>query len=103
MHFIAMLGFGDGGPARLLAGGLVVGIGVATMHYLGMAAMRVYPGQMSVMTGAGSDSFLLPLLLGITLITFVLTLTISLSPTEAEIRDDAEFLSRLETLRRRAG
>ena len=160
-----IVGFGDGGPARLLSGGLVVGIGVATMHYLGMAAMvmsdsmsyspplfiasvaiaivagttalwigtwvrgigatvgaslvmgvavsgmhytgmaamRVYPGQMSVMTGARGDSFLLPLLLGITLITFVLTLTISLSPTEAEIRDDAEFLSLLETLRRRAG
>jgi hypothetical protein len=66
------------------------------------SAMRVHAGQMSVMSGASGDSFLLPLLLGITLITFVLTLTISLSPTEAEIRDDAEFRSRLETLERHA-
>jgi NO-binding membrane sensor protein with MHYT domain len=160
---LLIVGFGDGGPRRLLAGGLIVGIGVAAMHYLGMAAMvmpdsmsystplfiasvaiaviagttalwigtwirgiaatagaslimgvavsgmhytgmaamRLHAGQMPGMPGAGGDSFLLPLLLGITLITFVLTLTISLSPTEAEIRDDAEFRSRLETLRQR--
>jgi hypothetical protein len=31
---------------------------------------------------------------------FVLTLTVTLSPSEAEIRADAEFRTRLETLRR---
>jgi NO-binding membrane sensor protein with MHYT domain len=159
-----IVGYGDGGPLRLLAGGLIVGIGVATMHYLGMAAMvmpdsmsysgplfvlsvliaivagtaalwigtwvrgigatigaslvmgaavsgmhytgmaamRVDAGGMPGMSGASGGSFLLPLLLGITLVTFVLTLTISLAPTEAEIRDDAEFRSRLESLQRRA-
>jgi NO-binding membrane sensor protein with MHYT domain len=90
------------GIAATIGASLVMGAAVSGMHYTGMAAMRVYPGEMSAMTGASGDSFLLPLLLGITLITFVLTLTISLSPTEAEIRDDAEFLTRLETLRRRA-
>ena len=39
--------------------------------------------------------------LGISVITFVLTIVISLSPNEDEIRDDAEFLIRLETLQRR--
>jgi len=29
---------------RLLAGGLLMGLGVATMHYLGMAAMNMQPG-----------------------------------------------------------
>ena len=159
-----IVGFGDGGPPRLLAGGLIVGIGVATMHYLGMsamvmpdsmsyrpplfvlsvviavvagtaalwigtwvrgfgatvgaslvmgaavsgmhytgmAAMRVYPGAMPGMQGASGGSFLLPLVLGISVITFVLTIVISLSPNEDEIRDDAEFRIRLETLQRRA-
>jgi NO-binding membrane sensor protein with MHYT domain len=159
-----IVGFGDGGPPRLLAGGLIVGIGVATMHYLGMsamvmpdsmsyraplfvlsvviavvagtaalwigtwvrgigatvgaslvmgaavsgmhytgmAAMRVYPGAMPGMQGASGGSFLLPLVLGISVITFVLTIIISLSPNEDEIRDDAEFRIRLETLQRRA-
>ena len=159
-----IVGFGDGGPQRLLVGGLIVGIGVATMHYLGMAAvvmpdsmsygaplliasvaiaiiagtaalwigtwvrgvgatvgaslvmgaavsgmhytgmaaMRVHAGGMPGMSGASGDSFLLPLLLGITFLTFVLLLAISLSPTEAEIRADAEFHHRLETLRAQA-
>jgi NO-binding membrane sensor protein with MHYT domain len=158
-----IVGFGNGGPRRLLVGGLIVGIGVAAMHYLGMAAMvmtdsmsynaplfilsvviavvagtaalwigtwvrgvgatigaslvmgaavsgmhytgmaamRVHPGGMPSMSGAGSGSFLLPLVLGISVITFVLTIMISLSPNEDEIRDDAEFLIRLETLQRR--
>jgi NO-binding membrane sensor protein with MHYT domain len=162
-----IVGFGGGGAPRLLAGGLIVGVGVAAMHYLGMAAlvmpdsmsysgplliasvaiaiiagttalwigtwvrgigatavaslvmgaavsgmhytgmaaMRVHAGRMPgmpAMSGASGDSFLLPLLLGITLVTFALTLAISLSPTEAEIRDDAEFNYRLETLRAHA-
>jgi NO-binding membrane sensor protein with MHYT domain len=157
---LVIVGSGDGGRPRLLGGGLIVGIGVATMHYLGMAAivmsdsmsyntplviasvaiaviagtaalwigtwvrgigatagaslvmgaavsgmhytgmaaMRVHAGGMAGMAGASSDSFLLPLLLGITLITFVLTLIMSLSPTEAEMREDAEFHYWLETL-----
>jgi NO-binding membrane sensor protein with MHYT domain len=36
MHFIAMLAF-----LRLLAGGSLTGVGVATMHYTGMAAMQM--------------------------------------------------------------
>jgi NO-binding membrane sensor protein with MHYT domain len=34
-------GFSRAGAGPLLAGGLVVGLGVASMHYLGMAAIRV--------------------------------------------------------------
>ncbi len=36
-----IVGFSRGGPRPLLAGGLIIGIGVASMHYLGMAAIRV--------------------------------------------------------------
>ncbi len=45
-----IVGFSDvqgGGPwPRLLAGGVVIGIGVAAMHYMGMSAMSM-PGSMS--------------------------------------------------------
>ena len=41
-----IVGYGDGSLARLALGGLVVGIGVASMHYLGMAAM-IMPDTMS--------------------------------------------------------
>ena len=36
-----IVGFGDGGWSRLVAGGVIVGVGVAAMHYLGMAAMTM--------------------------------------------------------------
>jgi NO-binding membrane sensor protein with MHYT domain len=38
---LLIVGFGDGGWARLAAGGVIVGVGVAAMHYLGMAAMTM--------------------------------------------------------------
>jgi NO-binding membrane sensor protein with MHYT domain len=33
------VGFGGGGWPRLLAGGVIIGVGMAAMHYLGMSAM----------------------------------------------------------------
>jgi hypothetical protein len=65
--------------------------------------MRVSAGQMAGMAGASGGAFLLPLLLGITLISFLLALLIGVAPTEAEIRADADFESRLEAMRRRTG
>jgi NO-binding membrane sensor protein with MHYT domain len=41
-----IVGYGDGSLTRLAAAGVVVGIGVASMHYLGMAAM-IMPDSMS--------------------------------------------------------
>jgi len=67
------------------------------MHYTGMAAMRVSPGSMSAMSGSSAPSFLVPLLLGISLVTFVLTIIISLSPTEDEIKADALLQHRMDT------
>jgi NO-binding membrane sensor protein with MHYT domain len=36
-----IVGFGHGARWRLVAGGVIVGVGVAAMHYLGMAAMSM--------------------------------------------------------------
>jgi NO-binding membrane sensor protein with MHYT domain len=41
-----IVGFGNGNWPRLLGGGVIIGLGVAGMHYLGMAAMNM-PGSMS--------------------------------------------------------
>src|SRR6185437_7783851 len=152
-----IVGFGDGGPRPLLAGGVIVGLGVAAMHYMGMAAMimpdsvhynvplfilsvviaivagsaalwigtwvrgtratagaalvmgvavtgmhytgmaamHVSEGSMSAMSGSGSQSFLVPLLAGITIVTFALTMVISLAPTEDEIHQDARLQERI--------
>jgi NO-binding membrane sensor protein with MHYT domain len=79
---------------------LIMGVAVNGMHYTGMAAMRVYAtaygnGMAGMQGGASATSFLLPLIFGITILTLVMTAVISLSPTEAEIRKDAELIARL--------
>jgi NO-binding membrane sensor protein with MHYT domain len=38
---LLLVGFGRGGPGPVLLAGLVTGIGVASMHYTGMSAMRM--------------------------------------------------------------
>ena len=169
-----IVGFGDGGWPRLLAGGVIIGVGVAAMHYMGMGAMSM-PGSMSysaplvalsvliaivagtaalwistwirgaaatvgaalvmgvavtgmhytgmaalqvdggpmpsiavravsgatVVSGATAATFLIPVLLVISLATFLLTLAISVSPSEEEVRADTELRRRVEYLERR--
>jgi len=84
------------GVAATVVASLIMGVAVSGMHYTGMAAMRVTPGSMSAM-GSTAASFLVPLLLGISLVTFVLTIIISLSPTEDEIKADALLQHRMDT------
>jgi NO-binding membrane sensor protein with MHYT domain len=96
------------GTAALLAGlhvrgiwssvgvSLVMGVAVTGMHYTGMAAMQVYAGSAGMpVSGYSADSFLLPLLLGASVLTFLLTLIIAISPNEDEIRADASLTRRL--------
>jgi len=83
-----------------LTASLIMGVAVSGMHYTGMAAMRVHgvqsPGMAASMPGGVSAvSFLLPLILGISILAFVLTAVISLSPTAAEIHEDAALMARI--------
>jgi NO-binding membrane sensor protein with MHYT domain len=89
------------GTAHTLGAALIMGVAVSGMHYTGMAAMRVYPassGDGMLMTGGGAtaENFLLPLVIGISVIAFILTATLALSPTDQEMRADQELLARLE-------
>ena len=91
------------GIGATVVASLIMGVAVSGMHYTGMAAMQVYPdssmsgGSMAAMGGATSISFIVPLLAGISLLMFALTLTITLSPTEVEIREDAVLQHRMDT------
>jgi NO-binding membrane sensor protein with MHYT domain len=83
-----------------LVASLIMGVAVSGMHYTGIAAMHVYaapgPGGMAGMQGGVSaQAFLLPLIIGISILAFILTAVISLSPTEAEIREDAALMARI--------
>jgi NO-binding membrane sensor protein with MHYT domain len=82
-----------------LLASLIMGVAVSGMHYTGMAAMQVTaaPGGGMAAMGAGVSgrAFLLPLILGITAVSFVLAAIITLAPTEAELREDAALMERI--------
>jgi NO-binding membrane sensor protein with MHYT domain len=98
------------GVAATVGAAVVMGIAVTGMHYTGMAALQVKGGLMSSMgadgaaasvSGASAATFVVPLLLVISLATFLLTLSISLTPSEDEIRADTEIRRRLNYMERR--
>jgi NO-binding membrane sensor protein with MHYT domain len=83
-----------------LLASLIMGVAVSGMHYTGIAAMHVYdtssPGMPAAMAGGVSaQAFLIPLIVGISLLAFALTVIISLSPTEAEMREDTALMASL--------
>jgi NO-binding membrane sensor protein with MHYT domain len=81
-----------------LGAALIMGVAVSGMHYTGMAAMRVYASKPSadMLTGATAGGFLLPLILGLSILTFVLTAIVVLSPTEQEMYEDAALMERID-------
>ena len=85
------------GRRSALCAALIMGAAVSGMHYTGMAAMHLYPAsgpaRMAMSTGgATAEALLLPLVLGITIVAFVLTATVALSPTTLEISEDQAIL-----------
>ena len=91
------------GIGATVVASLIFGVAVSGMHYTGMAAMDVYPstamsgGSMAAMGGATAISFIVPLLAGISLLMFGLTLAVTLSPNEVEIHEDAVLQHRMDT------
>ncbi|MFD0659938.1 MHYT domain-containing protein [Thermocatellispora tengchongensis] len=78
------------------AAALIMGVAVSGMHYTGMFAISVRPGE-SHGTPAGAEGidFLLPMIVGISLLTMAMLLTVLLSPSERELRNEAELMARL--------
>ncbi len=76
---------------------LIMAAAVSGMHYTGMAAMRVWPavGGGMAMGGVTGANLLIPLILGITVSSFLLIGHVALAPTEDEIRAEAALVARL--------
>lgn len=92
------------GARATLGAALIMGVAVSGMHYTGMAAMHLFPpgtGGGMEMSGGGAtaENFLLPLLVGISVLAFVMTATLALSPNDEELRADAELMQRIEDVR----
>jgi NO-binding membrane sensor protein with MHYT domain len=95
------------GLRATLAASLIMGVAVSGMHYTGMAALHVYSapgsGMLSMGAGAGATSFLLPLILGISILTFLVTAIVTMAPTAQEMREDAALMERIAQLSNNLG
>jgi NO-binding membrane sensor protein with MHYT domain len=95
------------GLRATLAASLIMGVAVSGMHYTGMAALHVYTapggGMLNMGAGAGATSFLLPLILGISILTFLVTAIVTMAPTAEEMREDAALMERIAQLSKNLG
>ena len=81
-----------------LGASLIFGLGVSAMHDTGVAAMqmdRLAPGVHVTVAGPTAAVFLLPLLIGIGVISIIMSAVLVFSPTETEIREDADLMARI--------
>ncbi len=90
------------GMMPTIGAALVMGIASTGMHYTGMFAISVSgPGSARLPRGAEAIDFLVPLLVGISLVTIGMLMVVMLTPSEEEMRSDAELLARIEERRAR--
>ncbi|WP_229872553.1 MHYT domain-containing protein [Promicromonospora soli] len=84
------------GTLATIVATLVMGLAVTGMHYTGMAGVSVTNPVDSVPAGASTMQLLVPLVMAVSVVTFLLILGIGLWPTEDELRTQAEFENRLK-------
>ena len=70
---------------------VAMGAAISGMHYMAMAAMRftAMSGAASMPGGVTAAEFVLPLILVISILTFILIVSVALGPTEEQIRAEA--------------
>jgi NO-binding membrane sensor protein with MHYT domain len=80
-----------------LGAALIMGVAVSGMHYTGMAAMRMQhvAGVVAAATGPTAQSFVLPLIIGVGVVSIIMSAVLVFSPTDAEIREDQELMARI--------
>ncbi len=87
------------GPWATAAAALIMGVAVSGMHNTAMAAMSVrHDENNGTQTRANAFEFLLPLIIGISLVAGGLLGVIALSPNEDELRAEAEMMARIANL-----
>ncbi|TVZ05617.1 hypothetical protein EAS64_13995 [Trebonia kvetii] len=70
---------------------VAMGAAISGMHYMAMAAMRftAMPGAAGMLGGVTAPEFVLPLILVISILTFILIISVALGRTEEQIRAEA--------------
>ncbi len=81
---------------------VAMGVAISGMHYMAMAAMRFIatPGDAGMLGGVTAAEFVLPLILVISILTFILMTSVALGPTEEQIRAEAALNDLLARHRR---
>jgi NO-binding membrane sensor protein with MHYT domain len=79
---------------------LVMGIAVAGMHYTGMAAMRMTMNMAAPSpSGTPTSTFVTPIIAIFSLFTVMALFIVVLSPSEAELLEEARLTAQLEQIR----
>jgi NO-binding membrane sensor protein with MHYT domain len=84
-----------------VAAALLLGLALSGMHYTVMAAVQVLPasGAAGMVLGGGGGataaSYLLPVILGVSVVSFLVWAAVALAPTEDAIRYDAALLDHI--------
>ena len=79
------------GIRAAMAASVAMGVAISGMHYTAMAAMRftAAPGAAGMLGGVTAADFVLPLIVVISVLTFILILSVALGRTEEQIRAEA--------------
>jgi hypothetical protein len=77
---------------------MILGVAVVGMHYTGMWAMNVSVSQMPMASGATAFTFVVPVVVGLTVITFGITMALLLGRSEDEIAEDVVLDQRAAAL-----
>jgi NO-binding membrane sensor protein with MHYT domain len=80
-----------------LGAALIMGVAVCGMHYTGMAAMTMkhMTGAFASASGPTAQSFVLPLIIGVGVVSIIMSAVLVFSPTDAEIREDQDLMARI--------
>ena len=79
------------GIRAAMAASVAMGVAISGMHYTAMAAMRftAAPGAAGMLGGVTAADFVLPLIVVISVLTFIPILSVALGRTEEQIRAEA--------------
>ncbi len=74
-----------------VAASVAMGVAISGMHYTAMAAMRftAMPGDSGMLGGVTAAEFVVPLIVVISILTFILIISVALGRTEEQIRAEA--------------
>jgi NO-binding membrane sensor protein with MHYT domain len=84
--------------SAMICAALVMGVAVTGMHYTGVAAMIVTASPNASVSGLSSTQLLVPLAVVVCISTFVILLTLGLSPTAQEMEREAQIKENLRKL-----